>query len=380
MRRNDVPSCPRHPDSTVWRDGTYGREDRKRQRYRCMPADGSPPHRFSSLLGTAEVATPRSFSYSAVEIAAALAAVGRGLSYRAAARAVPRSPAPDGNSVADWVELFAPPIYARHAARRWPQVVALDALPFHTRARDAGAEVPEGAAAFHILGALAYHDSRPGDVVALQAVPGSAHDGSGSRWQELLRSLEGAPRQIVCAPDPALLRALDHVWPRSSAGSPTVFLCHSHLRRQLLDLLWDERVSPDEALYRAADRAFEGARRWNAFTALPRRRRLRSLETWLNRYGERVLWQLRHARGRVTDTGELEERLSILRDQLAGRRGTLANRERTNRLLMLAQLELNGRADERNYAEIIKEETLARGGRAGPRRTIVDRDGSSLRP
>jgi hypothetical protein len=82
----------------------------------------------------------------------------------------------------------------------------------------------------------------------------------------------------------------------------------------------------------------------------------------------------------VTDTGELEERLSILRQQLAGRRGTLANRERTNRLLMLAQLELNGRADERNYAEIIKEETLARGGRAGPRRTIVDRDGSSLRP
>jgi hypothetical protein len=274
------------------------------------------------------------------------------------------------------VELFAPPNFARYEAERWPETVALDVLPFWARTRDAhGRPVSELVPVFQILGALAYQPRARPEVVVLRAVPGSASGGASGHWRELLRSLEGTPKQIVCAPDPDLLRALDAVWPRSEAGSPSAFLCHSHLRRQLLDLLRSERVSPDEPLYVAADRAFDGFSRWNAFTALPRRRRLRTLERWLNRYGERVAWQLRHARGRVTDTGELEERLSVLREQLAGRRGTLANRVRTNRLLMLAQLELNGRADETAYAEIIQEE-----GRAGPRRAIVDREGSSLRP
>lgn len=376
MRRSDPPRCPRHPDSKVWRDGTYGRPDRRRQRYRCVPDDGSPSHRFSD-----PASTPRLFSYSAAEIAAALVAVGRGMSYRAAGRAVVGSSIPDGNSVADWVEVFAPQVFARHAARRWPETVALDALPFRTRARDARERpVSERVPAFQILGALAYRDGAATEVVALRAVPGPASGGAARHWRELLRSLDGVPNQIVCAPEPDLLRALDAVWPRSNPGSPTVFLCHSHLRHELLDLLRSERVYPGEALYEAADRAFDGPSHWRAFAALPRQRRLRALERWLARYADRVVWQLRHAEGRVTDTHELEERLSLLGQQLAGRRGTLANRERTNRLLMLTQLELNGRADGSSYAEIMQEALRAHGGRAGPRRAIVDREGSSLRP
>jgi hypothetical protein len=370
MRHDDVPACPRHPGSTVWRDGTYGSPERPRQRYRCIPLDGERPHRFSQL-----VDAPRLFSYTADEIATALVAVGKGMSYRAAARAVARTPVPDGNSVADWVELFAPPIFARYEAKRWPETVALDVLPFWARTRDAhGRTVSELVPVFQILGALAHRPRKSPEMLVLQAVPGSASGGASRDWRELLRSLHGAPKHIVSAPDPDLLRALDAVWPRSDAGSPRVFLCHSHLRRQLLDLLRSERVRPEEPLYLAADRAFDNFSRWKAFTALPRRRRLRTLERWLNRYGDRVAWQVRHAHGRVTDTGELEERLSVLREQLAGRRGTLGNRVRTNRLLMLAQLELNGRADETAYAEIIQAE-----GRAGPRRAIVDRGGSSLR-
>jgi hypothetical protein len=375
MRPSEPPRCARHPDAKVWRDGTYGRPDRRRQRYRCLPEDGSPPHRFSE-----PTSTPRLFSYSADEIAAALVAVGQGMSYRAAGRAVASSSIPDGNSVADWVEVFAPQIFARHAARRWPETVALDALPFRTRARDAREQpVSERLPAFQILGALAYRHGAATEVVALRAVTGPGSGGAARHWRELLRSLDGVPKQIVCSPEPALLRALDAVWPRSSPGSPTVFLCHSHLRHELLDLLRSERVDPGEALYRAADRAFNGPSQWRAFAALPRQRRLRALERWLARYGERVVWQLRHAEGHVTDTHELEERLSILGQQLAGRRGTLANRERTNRLLMLTQLELNGRADRSRYAEIMQEETGAHEGRAGPRRAIVDHEGSSLR-
>jgi hypothetical protein len=47
---------------------------------------------------------------------------------------------------------------------------------------------------------------------------------------------------------------------------------------------------------------------------------------------------------------------------------------------MLVRLEVNGLADEERYARIIEEDLLARGGRARRRRTILDPEGSSLRP
>jgi hypothetical protein len=325
--------------------------------------------------------TPRLFSYNAEEIAAALVAVGKGMSYRSAARLVPRSPAPDGNSVADWVELFAPQIYARHTQSRWPNAVALDELRFHARLRDArGQSLPKEAPAFRILGALAYGRETPPQVVALRAVPGYSPRGAQPFWEELLRALDGQPAELVCVPDSDLLRAIDAVWRRSGKEAPVVFLSHSHLRRDLVDLLILEGVSPRERVFAAALRAFDSAAAWEAFVATPRQRRLRALEGWLRRYGDRVTWQLENRRGHATDTRELMERLAPLRDQLAGRRGTLANRQRTNRLLMLAQLEMNRHADVSAYAEILEAEVRAHDGRAGQRRQIVDRDGSSLRP
>src|SRR5213593_599520 len=127
-QRRTPPPCPRHPGSTVWFDGTYGTPARRRRRYRCLPAGGEPPHRFSEPLprqgaGGDGAVTPRLFTYSAAEIAAALVAVGAGASYRAAASAVGGrgGRGPDGNSVADWVEIFAPVIFARSATTRWPR-------------------------------------------------------------------------------------------------------------------------------------------------------------------------------------------------------------------------------------------------------------------
>src|SRR5712691_4946573 len=148
-RRTTPPPCPRHPGSTVWFDGEYGAPTRRRRRYRCLPAGGEPPHRFSeplprqrSVAGAEGAPTPRLFTYTAAEVAAALVAVGEGMSYRAAASRVAgrfrRSrPGPDGNSVADWVEVFAPTLFARFAETSWPRVIALDSLPFRMRSRDA---------------------------------------------------------------------------------------------------------------------------------------------------------------------------------------------------------------------------------------------------
>jgi hypothetical protein len=379
--RGDTPDCPLHPSSRVWRDGTYGEGDRQRQRYRCIPAEGGAAHRFSEpvVYEGVRALRPRLFSYNAAEIAAALVAVGKGMSYRSAARLVPRSPSPDGNSVADWVELFAPSIYERHPERRKPDAVVLDELRFHARSRDArGHSLPEDAPAFRILAALAYGRGTA-HVVALRAVPGYSPRGAQAFWEELLRTLSAVPGELVCAHDPDVLRAIDSVW-QGHEDAPVVVLSHSHLQRELLELLRAEGVSPDEKLFARAERAFESPGAWRTFARLPRDRRLRSLEGWLRRYGDRIAWQLESRPGRVADTSDLQERLAPLRAQLAGRRGTLANRRRTNRLLMLTQLELNRFADVSAYAEILEAEVRARDGRAGQRRQIVDRDGSSLRP
>src|SRR5438067_7738144 len=165
-QRGKPPPCPRHPGSTVWFDGEYGTAARRRRRYRCLPVDGQAAHRFSELLprqrSDAEsegAPTPRHFSYTATEIAAALVAVGQGMSYRAAAGRVQERrrghrPGPDGNSVADWVEVFAPILDARFAATSWPPEVALDSLPVRTRSRDAsGRLLPREVPAFQIFGA-----------------------------------------------------------------------------------------------------------------------------------------------------------------------------------------------------------------------------------
>lgn len=44
------PSCREHAVSNVTRHGVYGRGATKRQRYRCVPADGSGPHTFTPPL------------------------------------------------------------------------------------------------------------------------------------------------------------------------------------------------------------------------------------------------------------------------------------------------------------------------------------------
>jgi hypothetical protein len=45
-------SCPRpeHARSRVRFDGQYGPEGHRRQRYRCIPANGDRPHRFVEWL------------------------------------------------------------------------------------------------------------------------------------------------------------------------------------------------------------------------------------------------------------------------------------------------------------------------------------------
>ncbi len=98
-------TCPRpeHAGSRVHLDGTYGRPGHRRQRYKCLPADGGRAHVFTKLLPREEswrercercerqVERPggpqagREYQFVARGIAGALVAVGAGATYRQAA-------------------------------------------------------------------------------------------------------------------------------------------------------------------------------------------------------------------------------------------------------------------------------------------------------
>lgn len=71
-------------------------------------------------------------------------------------------------------------------------------------------------------------------------------------------------------------------------------------------------------------------------------------------------------------TGALEENLKVLRARIDSRTHVLHNRERLNRLLTMIQLDLDGKANQREYTTIIRQWLEANGGRpAVPRRAIA---------
>ena len=212
-------------------------------------------------------------------------------------------------------------------------------------------------------------------LLAVEPVPGN---GSQAEWEEFLRSKAGTPLHVVCAPEPELVRAIAAVWPPDRRQSPAVFLCHRHLAQELLELVHAAGVDPTDRFYRAAEQALGGVARWRRFLAAEPPRRLRALDPWLQRNGAQIAAQLARGEGAVTTTELLDEKLAVVQDRLADRRGNLRNRERTRRLLMLLQLELNGRGDPESYARIITEQLRRRNGRASARRSILDTGRSSL--
>jgi len=114
------------------------------------------------------------------------------------------------------------------------------------------------------------------------------------------------------------------------------------------------------------------------FVQSARRIRLPELDRWLDKTEPIMAQQVVLKRYPVT-TGALENKLRIVKARLEDRRWQFGNRERMDRLLMLMQLELNGHAVERNWAQLIRKALEAHGGVAPLRREIMDKRGHSLR-
>ena len=401
------PECARHPRSRVWFDGTYGRPGRRRQRFKCVPRTGERRHVFTELLPRTIAEdheclecerplaphegppAPRYFEFTTRQIAQALIDVGAGVTYRRAGRNLReladrtngRYSRFDGSNIADWVELFAPAIFHVYRLREWTSLVMLDALPFSISGHalnQLGHPRQGGSPAFHVFGAMGYYRFRETKLLGLEAFPGFGFNQGRPSWVEFLRSLneqlEGAPRQIVCDSDRNLLAAIDEVWPSSAPGSPTVFICHHHLRDSLTEKLRDAQLAADDPLYVAALNAFKSPADLNAFELLAQAQRppIRTVTSWLRRNGETAAYQVAHAHGHVTNTGPLETYFSELRHQLDDRRGGLTNRPRLNQMLMLMMLNQRQVPRPTDYAKIIRDYLADNAGRAGRRRQIDD--------
>ncbi len=344
--------------------------------------------------------TPRKYQFTAREIAAALMRVGEGATYRSAARDARRKArrfranpetgeireTDHGQLVGDWVELFAPVVFAPYAPTAWPDegTVVLDHLPFRVRAyRADGRPIPGGVVAFDVFCAMGYQAGRP----RLWRLEGFADAGE-PNWRAFLRSLPGAPPRIVCDNHSGMVRAVRGAWPDAD-----LYFCEWHLRKAL-DRLLDKHRKPKAdceaamALKARTEAAFTGKSFFRPFADDARAAGLPRVTRWLDewqpileaQYDRRGFRSTRPVNMPLT-TGGLEAISRPIRDALHPRRYGLKNRERLNRLLMLVQLDANGQASERDYAKQIRLWLEANGGRpAATRRAVADRRGApSLR-
>jgi hypothetical protein len=407
---------PGHAGSRVKLDGSYGKPGHRRQRYKCSPRSGKP-HVFTELLPREEAwhdscehcerrvdrregpKAPRHYQFVARGIAEALHTVGAGATYMRAAR-VARDRArrfrldaatgelresAHGQLVGDWVEVFAPVVFAPHARSAWPAEgsLLLDHLPFRIRALDrSGKPIPGGRVAFDVFCAVGYCAGTP-KLWRVEAFA-SAHP---ANWSAFLGSLPGVPRRIVCDAHTGMLQAIEERWPRVELQQ-----CEWHLQHALERLLNKElRSNPTDVLQDLRDRtegALVGPSFWRQFVRVAQEAENERLDRWIAVNGPVIESQFARrgpASQRPPDmpltTAALEQITRPITTALHPRRYALKNRERLNRLLMLLQLHINGQDDVQAYAKAIRVQLEENAGRPlHRRRAIADPAGApSLR-
>jgi hypothetical protein len=339
---------------------------------------------------------PRHYQFVARGIAEALHAVGAGDTYMQASR-VARDRArrfrfdsetgevresAHGQLVADWVELFAPVVFASHRPASWPAhgSLLLDHIPFRIRAEDAsGRGIPGGTVAFDVFCAVGFRAGKP-RLWHAEAFP-TAHPGN---WSAFLTSLEGEPPRVVCDAHRAMMQAIEERWPRVELHQ-----CEWHLQHALRRLLRKEvrkSSSPElQELYERAEGALAGPSFWRPFTGAAREVDCESLDRWIVVNGpviERQFARRRPPSKRPAEmpltTSALEQLTRPIASALYPRRYALKNRERLDRLLMLMQLHINGDDDVQAYSTTIRSWLERNEGRpTARRRSIADPFGSS---
>jgi len=280
------------------------------------------------------------------------------------------APNQHGQLVSDWVEVFAPVIWASYAPTSWPATVLLDEDEFRFCRPDA----PRGVLAFVVLAAIGYTRYGVPFVAAIEAVPRCTVPA----WQAFLSSLDGTPELIVT--DGGLARrAAGRVWPLpGSAHAPELRRCEWHLARNITESLprdvQHDGADPIHHLIAGAQYSPSG---WQALHDEIDSRacaggylaavKAASANDPLVRYQIAT-----RALPGPHSTGPLEQFLHHLDATVGDRAARLTNKIRADALLKLLAAQRNGWANEAAWAERIREHLFARRGRAPDQRQHTD--------
>ncbi len=386
-------------------DGHYGAAGHRRQYYKCIPANGDRPHRFTEVLPREESwenacercerdvdlhegpHAARKYQFVARGIAEALVAVGAGSTYRDAAL-VARERAQrlrvdlhtgelqftrHGSLVKDWVEVFAPVVVETLRPRAWPASgsLLLDDMPFKVRDPETGRH----RIAFRVFCAMGYEAGRP-KLWRLEAFTTKSQ----ADWEKFLDAMGGSPTRVVCDNDSGLTNAV-----RARFPDAELYLCEWHLRHALERLMAKLRTDGGrqvaiDGLLPDVQAAFTGPLSWAPFVERAHSANIPRLSEWLNTTGRVVEDQFRRRGKRSTrptatplSTSPLDAFINPIRAAIQPRAYGLRNRERTTRLLMLMQLHANRSDDVDAYTRLIRECLETNNGRpVVTRRAVVD--------
>lgn len=405
----EIPECPiaEHAGSRVVRGGWYGKAPHRRQRWVCRPCNGDPKHRFTPVLTRQGSPHPycvecstglepwegqagaREYRFAAREVGGALALVASGTSYRAAAeivrqkagrvpRGMPkrRSPANEGQLVANWVDVCAEFICQDLLPVRWPDTLAVDSQNFRVLSG------PRAGDGFHVFAAVGRDQSEPEKWAPIPKVwrlgPFARKD-QGS-WEAFLGALGGAPRAIVSDADNALRLAIHAIFGEATEHRQ----CEWHLARKLREHLPDEILAdPRHPITRALIDAFRTTEGWRRLDQAIRSEHTSSKHppltlalNWMDSYGRVAEAQIptRDPTG-MNSTGPVEQVLREIDRRIGDRVGSFTNRARLAKLLELMTLDLRGKADAREWADRLRERLYLAGGRPQDQRPHDDPKG-----
>lgn len=333
-----------------------------------------------------------------------------------------------GQTAADWVEVFADVVLAGKEDDHWPDVVLLDSTNFWRR--HGGRRVP----AFHVLMAYGYDLAEPieddpesaddenddtgfdnpwasapvgpavtrGRLLRAEVVPRSTI----GVWVDFLGSWPGTPQAVVADRALEIRGAVDVAWPAGPcAVRPEFVNCRWHLAKNLCEALVKDIAeldlgarSPAEktksaqrhSLVQDVDAAFFSAQAYRefrtriteeiAYAQLRLRRedgKLTGSCRWLRDNESAVTSQIerRALRPGPESTGPLEAELHNLRGLLSRRARTLRNKPRTDLLLRLIVAGRRGQANERTWAEKVRQHLVALDGIPHQQRRLVEARG-----
>lgn len=423
-------SLPGHtgPKAKVVKAGWYGKEPHRRQLWQCKPANGDPVHRFAGVLPRQEAKagscteceaiietwegpqTARLYGFTTREVARALVFAASGVSYRQAAdktrtqahRRRPPSqsrnsehPNRHGQLVANWVEVFAPVIWAAYTPTSWPEWLVMDAVPFEVKAKPPGMSSKSKIEAFTVLAVVGYE--RPGAPSKAWWLQ-TCRTETQAAWRGVFSQLPGTPKLVVSDDTQKAIPAVGASFPRPGDPAPEVRLCEWHLRRNVAEKLPDsivpprrfsvsveERATPAERHHPirvALDSAFNTPTTWAQFERLVRDEAaltggLTGAVHWFDLHSQKVAQQIANrAPHGPRSVGPVEELIRKVKRNLGYRSSNFGNKARTNSLLRLMTLEHNGDADERAWAEFIRAHLHSHGGRPTDQRLHDDPAGT----